>query len=181
MHEDNGLATNSMMTRSTGAISMYPTGNLSGSVKFMSLTTGRLLTRDKWTVVPMPRDVIDTINRWAAKEKTPIPSEPLFQYRGKKVRVSKDITPIPEPAEHVMRDPVRVQSIIDPFEIDDSDSDSEPVGWMNTVPAVADERDSSDSEPVGEMGAVSVEAEVQNDGDPEPAGWMDAVPAGVED
>ena len=76
---------------------------------------------------------------------------------------------------------MRVQSIIDPFEIDDSDSDSEPVGWMNTVPAVADERDSSDSEPVGEMDAASVEAEVQNDGNPEPVGWMDAVPAGVED
>ena len=67
VHEDNGNYQNSMMSRSTGAIALCPTGNLSRSVKFLSLSTWKVLTRDRWTMVPMPQDVVLKLNAKAVK------------------------------------------------------------------------------------------------------------------
>ena len=53
----------------------------------------------------MPYDVILKLNERAAKDKTPMPKEPVFQYRGKDVNVPIDRTRVPEPAEHIMREP----------------------------------------------------------------------------
>ena len=46
-HEDNGLKQNTDLERTTGAIFVLPTGNLSGSCKFLSLATGEVITREK--------------------------------------------------------------------------------------------------------------------------------------
>jgi Zinc knuckle len=53
---------NSMATRTTGAIALRPTGNQQGTFYFYSLTTGRILTRNHWTSLPMPAEVIDRIH-----------------------------------------------------------------------------------------------------------------------
>jgi hypothetical protein len=45
VYEDNDKATNSTMPRSTGAIALNPTGNILGDHFFMSLNTGRRLSR----------------------------------------------------------------------------------------------------------------------------------------
>jgi hypothetical protein len=58
-HEDHD---NSMQSRTTGAIVLRPTGNRQGGYCFMSLTSGRRLTRNHWTTLPMPQDVIDRVN-----------------------------------------------------------------------------------------------------------------------
>jgi acetolactate synthase regulatory subunit len=55
-HEEHD---NSMATRTTGAIALRPTGNEQGGYFFFSLTTGRVLNRNRWTALPMPADVID--------------------------------------------------------------------------------------------------------------------------
>ena len=51
VHEEHS---NSMTTRTTGAIALRPTGNAQGGYYFLSLTTGRRLNRYCWTSVPMP-------------------------------------------------------------------------------------------------------------------------------
>ena len=104
VHEDNGTYQNSMLSRTTGAISLCPTGNLSGSVKFLSLSTWSVITRDKWDVVPMPNDVILKLNARAEKDKTPMPKELVFQYRDRDVQCVADAA-VPLPDEHYMRDP----------------------------------------------------------------------------
>jgi len=58
-HEDHN---NSMQSRTTGVIALRPTGNRQGGYYFMSLTTGRKITRNHWTELPMPQDVIDRVN-----------------------------------------------------------------------------------------------------------------------
>lgn len=63
VHEDHG---NNMMSRTTGAIALRPTGNMQGGYFFMSLTTGRRLNRYKWTMLPMPQDVIDRVHNLAS-------------------------------------------------------------------------------------------------------------------
>ena len=52
------LPTNSMTSRTTPAIVLGPTGNLQGTYKFFSLTTGTKLKRRQFTPYPMPDTVI---------------------------------------------------------------------------------------------------------------------------
>jgi Reverse transcriptase (RNA-dependent DNA polymerase) len=53
---------NSMMSRTTGALTLRPTGNAQGGHFFFSLTTGRVINRNQWTALPMPQDVVTRVN-----------------------------------------------------------------------------------------------------------------------
>jgi hypothetical protein len=63
-HEEHD---NSMATRTTGAIALRPTGNDQGGYYFFSLNTGRVLNRNRWTMLPMPADVIDRVHAIARR------------------------------------------------------------------------------------------------------------------
>eukprot|EP00978_Attheya_sp_CCMP212_P022914 scaffold69305_cov32-Attheya_sp.AAC.1 len=58
-----------MHARTTGAIALRPTGNSQGGYYFYSLTTGRRLNRNNWTVLPMPNEVIDRILTLARRSR----------------------------------------------------------------------------------------------------------------
>ena len=53
---------NSMLPRTTGAIALRPTGNVQGGYYFLSLTTGKRLSRFAWTALPMPDDAINRVH-----------------------------------------------------------------------------------------------------------------------
>ncbi len=53
---------NSLAACTRGAISMGPSGNLSGGQCFLALDTGKLIDRNCWKELPMPLDVIDWVN-----------------------------------------------------------------------------------------------------------------------
>jgi hypothetical protein len=55
VHEEHD---NSMTPRTTGAITLSPTGNTQGGYHFYSLTTGWKLNH--WTELPLPHQVIDS-------------------------------------------------------------------------------------------------------------------------
>jgi hypothetical protein len=57
-----------MVTRTTGAIALRPTGNTQGGYMFYSLTTGQCISRNRWTMLPMPTDVIDRINKLSRRD-----------------------------------------------------------------------------------------------------------------
>jgi hypothetical protein len=57
-HEEHD---NLMASRTTGAIALRTTGKRQGGYYFMSLSTGRKLTRNRWTALPIPQDVIDCV------------------------------------------------------------------------------------------------------------------------
>jgi hypothetical protein len=61
-HEEHD---NSMDARTIGALALWPTGNAQGGYYFFSLTSGRVLHRNKWTELPMPNDVIIRIHALA--------------------------------------------------------------------------------------------------------------------
>ena len=63
-HEEHD---NTMTTRTTGAIALRPTGNAQGSYYLYSLSTGRVLNRNHWTVLPMPQDVVDRVHTLARR------------------------------------------------------------------------------------------------------------------
>jgi hypothetical protein len=64
-HEEHD---NSMQSQTTGAIALRPSGNLQGGYYFMSLTTGKRLARDHWTVLPMPNEVIAAVEAMAGTQ-----------------------------------------------------------------------------------------------------------------
>jgi hypothetical protein len=53
---------NSLAARTRGAISLGPSGNLSGGQRFLALDTGKMIVRNRWKELPMPSAVIDRVN-----------------------------------------------------------------------------------------------------------------------
>jgi hypothetical protein len=66
-HEATG---NSMAPRTVGALALRPSGNAQGGHLFYSLSTGKVLHRNHWTVLPMPQEVIDCITVLASTAPT---------------------------------------------------------------------------------------------------------------
>ena len=80
--EDN-TSRNTTISRNTGAIVLNPTGNAQGDYFFMSLVTGRRLSRHQWTNIPMTNAVISAVEAMAEKEGQPLikGGVPLFEWR----------------------------------------------------------------------------------------------------
>ena len=58
-----------MGTRTVGAIATRPTGNVQGRYYFISISTGRRITRWEFTKLPMPVEVVDQVHRHARRAK----------------------------------------------------------------------------------------------------------------
>jgi hypothetical protein len=65
-HEEHD---NTMASRTIGAIALRPTGNIQGSFRFFSLLTGRVLTRNAATKLPMPAEVANRMQLLARRQK----------------------------------------------------------------------------------------------------------------
>jgi hypothetical protein len=61
VHEDTAPR-NSLTACTQGAISLGPSGNLQHVQQFLNLTTGEVITRYAWDVLPMPNGVIERVN-----------------------------------------------------------------------------------------------------------------------
>ena len=61
-HEEHD---NSMAPRTIGALALRPTGNRQGSYYFLSLVSGRVITRNHATALPMPQEVIQRVHQLA--------------------------------------------------------------------------------------------------------------------
>ena len=66
---DEPTILNTEKSRITPAIALNPTGNLQGSYHFMSLDTGKILSRRNWTELPTPQSVIDRVHDLTDKEE----------------------------------------------------------------------------------------------------------------
>jgi hypothetical protein len=65
VHVDNTQRNSAMISRTFGAISLGPTGNIQGTYKFMSLLTGKLIKARSFTPLPMPEEVIKQVEEMA--------------------------------------------------------------------------------------------------------------------
>ena len=61
---------NSLAARTRRAISMGPSGNLSGGQRFLALDTGKLIVRNRWKELPMPSAVINRVNVLGRTERS---------------------------------------------------------------------------------------------------------------
>jgi hypothetical protein len=69
VHTDPDI-TNTMEPRAKRGICLGPTGNMQGSYKFMSLSTGKKIVRRKFTEILMTESVMNQIDKWAKKDRT---------------------------------------------------------------------------------------------------------------
>lgn len=67
--EEDGMR-NSLVARTSGAISLGPSSNRQGGHLFYSLNTSRVIVRRSWTMLPMPQAVIDRVNALAQDQPT---------------------------------------------------------------------------------------------------------------
>ena len=65
---DEPSPSNSMKERTTGAIALRCVNNVQGGYIFMSLNTGKILKRRRFTILPMPNDVIARVEQMATAE-----------------------------------------------------------------------------------------------------------------
>lgn len=68
---ESRTSTNSTAARTVEAIALYPSGNSQGGYRFLLLNTGRLVTRNQWTKLPIPLSAVDVIASLAKKDKQP--------------------------------------------------------------------------------------------------------------
>ena len=59
-HEEHD---NSLNPHTIGALALHPTENVQGGYFFFSLTMGKVINWMCWTMIPMPKEVIDCIER----------------------------------------------------------------------------------------------------------------------
>jgi hypothetical protein len=78
-----------MTSRTEGAIALLPVGNLAGSCKFFKLATKQVVTRDQWTPLPMPDNVISYMNKFADEQskarQTTVSADPKFYLHGREI------------------------------------------------------------------------------------------------
>jgi hypothetical protein len=78
---------NSLAARTRAAISMGPSGNLSGGHRFLALDTGKIIVRNRWKELPMPTAVIDRVNVLGRTERS------LLVFTDRQGRVIGDYAP----------------------------------------------------------------------------------------
>ena len=90
--EDNDPS-NTLRARSVGAIALIPTGNAQGDYYFLSLSSGKVFSRQNWTPLPLTDTAIERVHALGIADQ-----QPLLQARGLVVEWRPD-HPI-DPAEY---------------------------------------------------------------------------------
>ena len=79
VHEPNITFRNDMTARTNGAILLNPLHNNTGSYRVFMLGTGTIVTRDRWTPLPTPQEVIDHLSKLAAHDKMKVNLDPIWK------------------------------------------------------------------------------------------------------
>ena len=87
---------NSMKSRTEDCIVMLPTGNRTGSVRMLSLATGKIVTRDQFKIMPMPTSVIQRMNDLARANGRTMTDTPGVHYE----HAVDDLPALPQPIPH---------------------------------------------------------------------------------
>jgi hypothetical protein len=156
-HEEHD---NSMVSRTTGALALRPTGNIPGGDYFFSLTSGRRINPNRWTPLPMPADVIDRVHTLARRTNASLGLE--FTERDGNLIITAD----------------------EEYDSDDDDSyhpskhsDSDTDGDDSTNPDLAPPEDEADQTPMEEVD--DNRNENNEDADPEEDGNEDPEEDGI--
>ena len=74
----NPTKINNMEERTEGCIALMPLDTVTGTVKFLNLTTLREVNRDQWVELPIPDIVLARLNEMAMKQSRKLSKDPTF-------------------------------------------------------------------------------------------------------
>ena len=88
-------------SRTEDVVSLLPMDNEHGSVKFLNLSTMKVITRDTYRVLPMPTSVIAHLNTYAIAEGGSLKVSPLFGVKGRVLgQTTNDDIPIKDDGDY---------------------------------------------------------------------------------
>jgi hypothetical protein len=147
VHEDDQI-TNTLKERTLAAISL---GNLQGSYKFLSLTTGKVVKRRDWTHVPMTGRVIELLNSRAERENLNLNVNMDFKFGNKTVddHYDDDFV-INEQNEPVIQEIANQPVVNEDFESDEIASEPDKIRELPSYEEPIIEQLEHDHEPVQE-------------------------------
>ena len=87
---------NTMSARTKGCVAGFPTGNLTGSVRMLCLSTNKVITRDQFRVLPTPTLVLDYITKLAAGEGYTRGMDPTVGLPEDDPRTLEELAALPE-------------------------------------------------------------------------------------
>jgi hypothetical protein len=108
---------NTETPRTSHTIALGPTGNLQGSYRFLSLDTGKRVSRRCWTKLPITDDIIARLHALALAEQTYDPNAPKFLFEW------APTIPIADVAKDIQVQPQMI--VLDGATHDDTDDDDE--------------------------------------------------------
>ena len=121
---------NTMSPRTFGAIALLPTGNEQRSVKFLKLSTLKVITSARYKVLPTPNEVISFMNDLAIREPPSAGAHrDMFDEdaddvnHSDNIEVTIDITDVDEPPLDAVNQPVSDNDVPDLMEESDDDDD----------------------------------------------------------
>ena len=119
-----------MSARTEDCIVMLPVGSRRGSVKMLSVRTGKLVTRDQFKLLPMPSTVIVRLNKMAAKEGRKPAVRTNMVYDTERVLQKTNgltyVQPISEPLGDIQDDPADFTEGYTVGQLADNDIESQP-------------------------------------------------------
>lgn len=168
--------TNTMQSRTEGALSLMPEGNTMGTWLFWGLKTRRVVARDHWTELPLSQEIIDYISAIARKSRARVGRNPVLKVGNRVVEDSNIGVAVGEQPNLVeiagMEPPARVapeqhiQPVLPVEEVGNDEADEDP------EVAVVDARDAP---PIFEQEII-----VNEDADGNDAGTVVYEPAETE-
>ena len=78
--------TNTPASRTVPAIALTPAGNSQGGYKFLALNSGKTITRNQWTELPISNAVIQTVEALAKKQEQPSIVKHVYYFTWSKLR-----------------------------------------------------------------------------------------------
>ena len=79
-HDPHNVTSNDVQSRTDPCIALLPLLNAQGSHLFFNLETRRTCTRDKWTELSFPADILRRLNKLAANQRKKLRVLPNFSY-----------------------------------------------------------------------------------------------------
>ncbi|MGL4398915.1 MAG: hypothetical protein ACRCXD_03525, partial [Luteolibacter sp.] len=172
---DDATPTNTIRSRCLGAIALHATGNAAGDYYFLSLASGRRVSRHQWTLLPLTDAAIGRVEALAFYE-----GQPLIQDSGLVVEWRHDHLPDPDvfdadfvpPPDPDDTFPTHLFDRIDPTETADLLDDAATHGLDMAPPPdypAADPGALHDAEQwILQTDDISVNTDNDNDEDPDP-------------
>ncbi len=125
VHDDNDI-TNTMKQRTTGGINLGPS-NMRGEYRFLSLETGEILVRRKWTELPVLNDVIARVEEMSSSQDDDL--EKILD----DLNDSETEEEIQDQIEEIVRDEVDVDEDLNATEGCQANEESEGISYDDTI------------------------------------------------